>query len=371
VFQKPLIPSHFSIWYEPPDESGDEILRIVSQRRSLTLKGRLFREFNRRVRPMLDGRHSMAEIVAATADVFSEDDLSSALSMLANHGIVIEAASEGLPDEAAERMMPQLNWFHEMTEGGRVLQQRLASAEVAILGLGGAGATTALGLAAAGVGRIVCVDAEPLAPPDLYFSPFFSADLLGRKRADAFRAHVSQSAPQVEVAPLTDTVGSEEELWQAIEKAHFVISCLDAGMVNLAYKLNRLCLRQRKPWLCVTMEGAEVSVGPVFSPPDGPCFMCCRMRAIACAANPEAGFLVERHLDRAKADRSSSRESLVFGAGIAANIAGLETVKLLTGAADLTLVGRMLTVGLQDLRVQKHTVLKKPSCPACSASGAA
>jgi adenylyltransferase/sulfurtransferase len=97
LFHKPLIPSHFSFWYEPPDESGDEVLRIVSSRRSLKLKGSLFREFNRRLRPLLDGKHTMDEVLAATADIFSADDLSGALEMLAGQGVVVEGASPMSP----------------------------------------------------------------------------------------------------------------------------------------------------------------------------------------------------------------------------------------------------------------------------------
>ena len=46
-FRKPLLPSHYSVWFEPPDEAGDEVLHIVSERRSLKLKGCAFREFTR------------------------------------------------------------------------------------------------------------------------------------------------------------------------------------------------------------------------------------------------------------------------------------------------------------------------------------
>jgi adenylyltransferase/sulfurtransferase len=365
LFHKPLIPSHFSFWYEPPDESGDEVLRIVSSRRSLKLKGSLFREFNRRLRPLLDGKHTMDEVFAETADIFSADDLSGALEMLAGQGVVVEGASPDVAQEVADRLMPQLNYFHEMTDGGRDLQLRLASAQVAVLGLGGAGAMTAVGLAAAGVGRLVCLDAGDLTPSDVYFSPIFGSGEVGAKRVERLKAHVRDSAPQVEVTALTGTIDSEDDIWRAIEGSDFVVSCLDEGMLNLAYKLNKVCLGHRMPWMCVGLEGAEIVVGPVFHPPHGPCYMCYRMRAVACAGNPEATFAVERHLDRAKTDLSHKREGLVFGAGIAGNMAGLEVVKMLTGASQPSLVGRLLTVSLQDLRAQKHTVLKKPMCPAC------
>jgi adenylyltransferase/sulfurtransferase len=222
------------VWYEPPDDSGDEVLRIVSARRSLKLKGRLFREFNRRVRPLLDGTHTMEDIFLETADVFSADDLTSALDMLAGQGILVEGANPAVSTEVAERLTPQLNYFHEMTDGGRALQARLASAKVAVIGLGGAGATTALGLAAAGIGKLICVDPQAVTPSDVYFSPFFRTGNVGDKRAEIFRTHVQSSAPQVDVAALTQPIETEDDIWRTIEGADFVVSCLDDGMLNLA-----------------------------------------------------------------------------------------------------------------------------------------
>ena len=93
--------------------------------------------------------------------------------------------------------------------------------------------------------------------------------------------------------------------------------------------------------------------------------MCYRMRVVAAAANPEEAFAFERYLDRRKTEDIGRRENLVFGAGIAANILGLETMKELTGLAAPTLVGRLLAVSLADLRIEKHTVLRKPWCPVC------
>ena len=71
--QNPLLPTHYSVWFDPPDEEGDEVLHFVSERRSLKLKGRSFREFHQRVIPLLNGEHSLEEIESATADIFPAD----------------------------------------------------------------------------------------------------------------------------------------------------------------------------------------------------------------------------------------------------------------------------------------------------------
>ena len=363
--RQPLLPSHYTLWFDPPDEKGDEALHIVSERRTLKLKGRAFREFHRHVVPLLDGGHSLREIVAATQEHFRAEDLAECLELLRVQGIVVEGDTEGLSAESRIRMQPQLNLFHDLAPG-RDLQDKLANATVAVIGLGGAGAGLGLALAAAGVGTIRCVDNLPVASADGYLSPFLGLHRLGSARADVVRDLIHAAAPEVKVETHTVPMQGEDDLRGVVAGADIVACCLDASQANLAYKLNRVCLAGKLRWITCSLAGAEVIVGPTFHPGSGPCYLCYRMRSVACAGNPEDAFALERHLDRHKRDDSGRRENLVFGAGMAANFMGLEIVKELTELTEPSLTGRLLSIQLTDLLIERHTVLRKPWCPACS-----
>lgn len=362
--QNPLLPTHYSVWFDPPDEKGDEVLHFVSERRSLKLKGRSFREFHQRVIPLLNGRHSIEEIETATADLFPGDELRAALGVLAEQGIVVEAATQTVSSEIAERMAPQLNLFHDLAPD-LPLQKSLETATVAVLGLSGAGPALALSLAAAGVGRIRCIDALKVAPSDVYLAPFTGVPAVGAGRAETISELGKRAAPQVQIVADNRKLESEDDLRAAIEGADIVACCLDASQSNLIYKLNRVCLATGMRWITCSLAGAEIIAGPAMHPGKGPCYLCYRMRTVACAGNPDDAFAYERFLDRRKQDDSSRRENLVFGAGLAANFVGMEIVKELTGLAEPSLVGRILSVRLTDLTVDKHFVLRKPWCPAC------
>jgi len=364
-FLKPLLPSHYCVWYEPPDDAGDEILRVVSGRRSLKLKGRAFREFQQRVVPLHDGAHSVDEISHTTSDVFEPQDLVDCLNMLGEQGILVEGERQQTAPEPPERLAPQINFFHEMTPNAWEVQARLRTATVAVVGLGGAGAGAALALASAGIGTLRCVDPRPVTPSDIYLSPFLASAEVGKQRATAVLRHIGAVAPEVEAREISASIESEESVREAVGSVHFVVCCLDAGELNLALKLNRVCLAKSIPWIACSLSGAEVTVGPAMVPGQGPCYMCYRMRAVACAGNPAEAFNYERWLDRRKRDESGRRENLVFAAGIAANFLGLEAVKTITGVGEPSLLGRILTIQLMDLAIERHTVLRKPWCPAC------
>ncbi len=364
-FLKPLLPSHYSVWYEPPDDAGDEILRVVSGRRSLKLKGRAFREFHQRVLPLLDGAHSVDEISRTTADVFEPQDLVDCLNMLGEQGVLVEGERFPPAPEPPDRLAPQINFFHEMTASAWDVQARLSAASVAVVGLGGAGAGAALALASAGIGKIRCIDSRPVAPSDTYLSPFLGSAEVGVQRAAAVSRHIGACAPEVKASEMAAALDSEESVREAVGGADFVVCCLDAGELNLALKLNRICLAGNIPWIACSLGGAEVTVGPAMVPGHGPCYMCYRMRSVACAGSPTEAFTYERWLDRRKRDESGRRENLVFAAGMAANFVGLEAVKAITGIGEPSLVGRILTIRLLDLATERHTVLRKPWCPAC------
>jgi adenylyltransferase/sulfurtransferase len=95
------------------------------------------------------------------------------------------------------------------------------------------------------------------------------------------------------------------------------------------------------------------------------CYLCYKMRSVACAGNPEDSFAFEQFLDRRKRDDSGCRENLVFAAGIAANVLGLEVLKELSGILSPSTRGSIVVVDLLELRVSRHVVLRKPWCPAC------
>lgn len=362
--RKPLLPSHYSVWFDPPDEAGDEVLHIVSERRSLKLKGHSFREFRRSVIPLLDGQHTLEDIQETTRDVFRPQDLAECFSVLADQGVLVEGDGNSMPSDVATRMAPQLNWFHDAAPG-LDLQRRLMKANVAVVGLGGAGAATALTLGAAGIGTVRCIDSQPVTLADVYLAPFLGLAQVGKSRAGSMVKMLSASAPQIRAQSDDQPLQSEDQIRAAIKGANMVVCCLDASQSNLIFKLNRVCLADGIRWISCALAGAEIIIGPAIQPGHGPCYLCYRMRAVACAGNPEEAFAYEKYLDRRKQDDSAHRENLVFSAGLAANFLGMEVVKDLTGLCEPSLVGQILTIRLTDLAMERHTILRKPWCPAC------
>jgi adenylyltransferase/sulfurtransferase len=364
-FNRPKLPSNIYVWFEPPDSSGDEVLHFVSERKRVKLKGHSFREFQQLVIPLLDGQHTLLEIEQSVADVFAPADLEAGLQLLAANNLIEDAGGNGEPLRFGEELTPQLNFFHELSLPSGEMQERLSKAVVTLIGMSGAGATAALSLAAAQVGTLRCVDALTVAPADHYFSNLFAPSDVGQGRAQLVAQKIRTAAPQVNTSAHAEALQTDDEVVAAIKGSDFVINCLDAGQSSLIYKLNRACLKIGTRWTSCALSGVEVILGPTIHPFETPCYLCYKMRSVACAANPEDEFAFESFLDRRKQDDSGRRESLVFGANIAANLVSLEAIKEISGALTGNALGKIVVFDLLELTSTRHVVLRKPWCPAC------
>ena len=345
------------------------MLRFISERRRIKLKGHSFREFQEYVMPLLDGRHPLQEIEQAVADVFRPQDLEAALQLLAEHNLLEDGIDDSMDANHRAMLEPQANFFHEVSDDPRAAQARLTQATVTVVGVSGVGAPLALALASAGVGAVRCVDALPVTLSDTYLSPLFSTADVGAPRVAAIGARIQAAAPGTRVTTNAETLESDADVVEAVRGSDFVACCVDAGQSSLIYKLNRACLAEKLMWSSCSATAMEVVVGPTIVPGETPCFMCYKMRAVACADDPEADFAFQRMLDRRKQDDSGRRENLNVAAALASNLLGLEVVKLLSKVMPSPTVGRLIVFDLVDLSIKKHVVLRKPWCPACFPEG--
>lgn len=364
LFEKPRLPSHYLVRFEPPDSSGDEVLVFRSQRRTLKLKGHSFREFHQRVVPLLDGRRTLDEIEREVADVFAPEDLRAGLELLREQGLLAEGDGDAPPGAGSGRA-PQANYFHELGLDSAQAQARLGAATVAVFGAGALGAAAARPLAAAGVGTLRLVDDQPVGPADPYLTAgLLAPDRVGSPRAEAVAAALGGLDRDTRFEPAGDPLASDEEVVEAIAGADFVVAAIDPGLSSLTYKLNRACLATGTPWISGAVDGFEGVVGPKVRPGETPCYLCYQMRSVACSDHPETEFAHLKHLDRRRRDDSGEREALVFGFGVVGNLLGLETCKALLSLPS-SLAGSIVVVDFHALTSTRHKVLRKPWCPAC------
>ncbi len=364
---KPRLPRHYSLRFEPPGSAGDEMLVFTSASRRVVIKGHSFREFVDTVVPLLDGRHTLEQIQEQVADVFAPQDLADCFALLSGQRLIEDAEAISFDTTLAERMEPQLNYLREVSFDPMRVQEQLAEASVAVLGLGALGAVAAAALAAAGVGSIRCVDNLPVAPSDPFLAQIFTLADVGQPRTAVIQRRIAGVNPAIKVETVADGLATDADVAAAIAGSDFVLGCLDPGLASLTYKLNRACLQTRKSWCSGEVSAFEGIVGPTVLPYETACYLCYQMRVVACAEDPEDALAGLKYLNQRKADHSDRRENLAFGAGVIGNMVALEAFKALAGDKPAT-VGKVVVFDFVQATSQTHIVLRKPWCPACFAA---
>ncbi|MCW8888873.1 MAG: ThiF family adenylyltransferase, partial [Gammaproteobacteria bacterium] len=105
-------------------------------------------------------------------------------------------------------------------------QQKLNSARVLIIGMGGLGSPVATYLAAAGVGELVLVDFDTVDLSNLQRQIIHATSNVGEPKVDSARARIADINPEVKVETISTKLAGEA-LTLEVEKANIVVDCTD------------------------------------------------------------------------------------------------------------------------------------------------
>jgi len=138
---------------------------------------------------------------------------------------------------------------------GATGQQLLASAHVAIIGVGATGAATASLLARAGVGTLTLIDRDFVEPSNLQRQVLFDeADAReSLPKAEAARRKIALFNSDITVHPhIADLVPAN--IHELLAPAHLILDATDN--FETRYLLNDYCVQQSKPWIYAAAIGA-------------------------------------------------------------------------------------------------------------------
>ncbi|MBD2629076.1 TOMM precursor leader peptide-binding protein [Trichormus variabilis] len=356
---------HVVINVIPSDCNGEESMIFNTTRRTLRVKGQALHDVESIILPLLDGSRTIAEIRATIGEKLADSSLNQCLEFLMDNRLVEEYLEDTSDLDSRAYLLPQISLYHELGFDQKDAQKNLANARIAVFGLGGSGLIAAINLATAGIGFLRLCDDACILPSD---SLMMSGSVLNK--SGAFRG--VEAAQQIEAIGgvtrteiVTDALTDDATINPLLDDVDLVIVATDAVSVNLAYRLNRLCLKMQRPLLPGGAAGVEGTVGPLVFSKDGPCYLCYRMRSMACSKLPEAQLAIEQFLNRERRSQPRLRENLPIGQMLVGSYLALEAVKMILGLAIAT-DGKLLHLDLLGTKLTHNVVLKKPGCPHCS-----
>lgn len=295
-------------------------------------------------------------------------DVRTAISRLYGLGVVEDAAASPPAEFTTEeqaRYSRNLDFFSGLTLGsGRPayhLQQRLRSARVTILGVGGVGGSTAASLAAAGVGNLQLVDADRVELSNLNRQLLFGVRDIGRPKVEAAADRLRDLNPNVSVRVEERLVRQPEELPALLRDCDLFVLGADRPHEILLWT-NDAAIETGTPWLENSYSGPRCAIA-LFRPGVTPCLRC-----------------MEHHLERRARSlglhggeyafpHGASNPALAATVNVAGHLGALQALYFLTGVQSVA-EGALLQYNLwdpTDVRVEKAP--RWPGCPACGAPG--
>lgn len=223
-------------------------------------------------------------------------------------------------------------------------QQKLLSARVLIIGLGGLGSPVALYLASAGVGTLVLVDDDVVDQSNLQRQIIHGEADIGTSKVLSAKQSIAALNSDVLVVTINSRLEASA-LLKEVTKADVVLDCCD----NLATRLavNKACLQSHTPLVsgaAIRMEGQVTVVDP--RQPNTPCYHCLTQltgdQQGSCSTNGVMAPLV----------------------GIIGATQAMEAIKVLSSFGE-PLVGKLLLLEAKTMHWQTFSLAKDMNCVSC------
>jgi bacteriocin biosynthesis cyclodehydratase domain-containing protein len=316
------------------------------------------------LRPLLDGSRDVRAVVEAL-DAYSAHSVRRLLDHLVDQGVVEEVPANGSPTVGfgPDRFVEPVAQAAGRPPGAA--SRDLHRAQVLMVGLEPWGVVAARQLVTSGIARLHVLDDGVVHDGDAETEPMWR-DHLGAPRHAALPTALEPlgSNTEIVVGPLDR--GAELVLpegdWDLLITAS---APDDLGLLEgLARAAHRRGLRS----FATALRGVEVELGPGVTPGETACWHCARVR------RRDASGEASARLDAALARVRPPRRTLVAppgAVGLLGALAALEAVRLVSGFAPSSLMGRILTWDLVRAQATYHGVVRLPWCEVCGGAARA
>jgi len=149
-------------------------------------------------------------------------------------------------------------------------QEKLAQAQVMVVGCGALGNEVLKNLALVGLGKIFMVDFDIIDASNLTRSVLFRMSDIGKRKVEVTAERVKELNPDIKVIAFHSDIVHQIGLG-VFRRMNAVISCLDSREARMG--LSRHCWRVGKPLIDGGLMMSEGQLR-IFKPPDGPCYEC-------------------------------------------------------------------------------------------------
>jgi len=238
----------------------------------------------------------------------------------------------------------------------------LSDKTIGLVGIGPIGTRIAFSLLQHGAGKVLLLDDRLVDPTWTKFAPFVPASGTSPPQKVAEFVQDYLVACGCDRAEIIAEPMNATGLQQVVPRADLIVLALERPIISLPQLLNRLCLRERVPWMLVAIDGNFGLIGPLFIPTSTACYNDYRTLSDAAAPSPHMARKHRRYLSTR--GLGSFFSGLPTYAEIVASHAALGALHYLLRETCFA-IGRVLVIDFDRMTLELEDVLKLPRCPVC------
>ena len=230
-----------------------------------------------------------------------------------------------------------------LEEIGFTGMEKLRSARVSVIGVGGIGNPVVTQLTAMGIGKLKIIDRDVIEISNLHRQHLYTEEDIGKVKVEAALERLRKLNPQVEIeaVPTSVTTYTVESL---VKGSDVVIDALDS--IEARYALNDACIKQNIPLIYAGALGMVGSVCTIL-PNKTACLRCM--------------FPALEEDEMPTCSTEGVHPSILYLVG---GIQVSEAVKMIIGQQP-SLGNTLLYVDLTDLSFEKIQMSRYDGCPSC------
>lgn len=352
---KPAIRDGVSVLYREVD-SGIELNFLVEQ--SSTIYPFSVDQNTLNCIQMFDGFHKIVEISESVG--VSEASIADLIRLLDSYGFLqMESASNSYLVGRLERQAYFLSSFDP--NNAQNMQDKICSAEVAVIGLGGVGSWVAYGLVLAGVKKLVLIDNDIVELSNLNRQCLYDLSSLGAYKINALSSKLQQINPELQVTLKMELITSMTECQTLVSNSSLVICCADfPGTDEINGIVSEACFRNNQPHiLCGGYDGHLGFIGPTIIPGKCACWNCYEKTL-------DHQLLTAGYKNVQITPAQIKGGNLGAISAIVANYHVLEALKVLSGFSEPTLYNSIAEIDFLTYSIHRRNYHQRPDCKTCN-----
>jgi bacteriocin biosynthesis cyclodehydratase domain-containing protein len=298
---------------------GDTRLQLRSAESSHTLAHPLLIQVFRKIEALLDGRHTVAEILSFVDSDFLPTTVVFLLQLLKGKGLLQPGIGESTLDETEQaHWQKQLLFLSHFVPDASSAQSMLAKARVGLVG-----------------------------SDDLRQAIFYAMSSIGIG----------------DVAELREPSKWCDEAHRELASLDLIVACEESPAFAFFDAVNRTCLVSGTRWLRVSIAGTSAQLGPTVVPNQTACYTCFGLRLRAHHLELDGCLAYQAPIGTLPTRTDEGSISPFWS--VVAGQAALEIMRLLTGFASPVTIGRFYELSTVTPAAISHEVLRVPRCTSC------